>query len=168
VQARAYPYVGPRELRELASAEITRIEPESEAHLASWIRASYGLEPTTFTYVVTELGRFRISDRHTEHVSCAEGLSVLAAGEVELIVKGDEVHVETLTNQSTGYCPEPSCFPAIARALAEAGLDPPSSFTHEFVFRRCRSCHDITVVKGAIFECPSCESDLPAEWNCDE
>ncbi|MET9652151.1 hypothetical protein ABZZ44_18050 [Streptomyces sp. NPDC006460] len=38
----------------------------------------------------------------------------------------------------TGYCPGVSSWPAVAEALDRIGIDRPSGFTHEVIFRRCQ------------------------------
>ncbi|MCA9625604.1 MAG: hypothetical protein KC731_41565 [Myxococcales bacterium] len=163
---RLYDYVGPHHLVDLATSPIPRHEPTANTALVAWLREQYGnVEAITLTYVVTDQGRLRVSDRHTEHVACAQGSRVRAAGELELSIEGSEASVVGVTNQSTGYCPEPSCFPEVQRALLEAGLEPPDSFSHAFTFRRCPGCGGITIVKDDDFECPACGEALPREWN---
>ena len=66
--------------------------------------------------------------------------------------------VDFLTNRSTGYCPEPSCFAAVSGALADAGFAAPPGFSHEFIFRRCPTF--ISIVKEADLECATCGSAL--------
>src|SRR5262245_23022877 len=101
----------------LAASDIARCEPRDVAELRSWLRDQALTAPVTLTYVVTADGALRVSPRHAEHVACARGESVLAAGEITLGVAQDRLHVQGVTNQSTGYCPEASCFPEIASAL---------------------------------------------------
>ena len=163
--SRPYKYVGPRRLADLAMSDIERAEPKSEAEFALWLSANYNEAAVTLTYVVTRGGALRVSDRHSEHVACARGEAVLGAGELSLLVDGDAVEVESVTNQSTGYCPEPDCFPEVAAALAGAGLVPPAGFSHEFLFRRCTSCLGINLVKDGDFECATCGVELPRRWN---
>jgi hypothetical protein len=73
--------------------------------------------------------------------------------------------VTTISNQSTGYCPDPDCWPAVAEALARAGVTVPTGFTHAFIFRRCAECGEINVVKDDWFVCAHCDSELPRHWN---
>ncbi|MFD7446072.1 hypothetical protein [Streptomyces sp. NPDC059909] len=72
-----------------------------------------------------------------------------------------------VSNQSTGYCPDVSSWPAVAQALDCAGLERPSSFTHEVVFRRCPGCQELSIVREDDFVCVFCGSDLPEAWNVD-
>ena len=70
-----------------------------------------------------------------------------------------------VSNQSTGYCPEPESWPAVARALAFLGTDAPPGYTTVFIFRRCTACGQINLVKEDWFYCAVCQAPLPAEWN---
>jgi hypothetical protein len=88
---------------------------------------------------------------------------VLAAGEMTFRV-GRTVEVSA-TNQSTGYCPEPSCLEAVRAALERAGLEAPDAFEPAFEFRRCDGCASVNLVKEGVFECAVCGEALPADWN---
>jgi hypothetical protein len=78
------------------------------------------------------------------------------------------VQVVEVSNQSTGYCPDLSCWSAVAAALDRAGLARPREFTHEVVFRRCLSCREVSIVREEEFVCVFCDDDLPRLWNVDE
>lgn len=93
-------------------------------------------------------------------MACAGGQDVLAAGEVVLTADS----VLSVTNQSTGYCPEPECWPVMASALARAGLRRPPTWTAAFVFRRC-TCGQINLVKDDWYVCAVYDAALPAGWN---
>jgi hypothetical protein len=82
-------------------------------------------------------------------------------------VRPAEVRVTWVTNQSTGYCPEPDSWPAVQAALARAGIAAPEGFSQEFLFRRCPRCGSINIIKNGIFECGVCATLLPEEWNLD-
>ena len=73
--------------------------------------------------------------------------------------------IESVSNQSTGYCPEPESWPAVARAISAAGLLAPETYSPSLIFRRCPTCQTINVVKDDEFVCAVCEANLPAEWN---
>ena len=75
------------------------------------------------------------------------------------------VAVEQVSNQSTGYCPEPACWPALAAALDAAGVAHPGGFTTECTFRRCTGCGGTNVVKDAWFYCDVCGAELSRDWN---
>ncbi|ONI72686.1 hypothetical protein ALI144C_42475 [Actinosynnema sp. ALI-1.44] len=115
-----------------------------------------------FTFVVGVDGLFRVAPRRSEHVVCAGGEGVLAAGEVTFDRAGVVVEI---SNQSTGYCPDLGSWPAVASALERAGIAHPGGFTHLVVFRRCLRCAEINVVRDGYFACVFCDADLPAEWN---
>ncbi|WP_436520083.1 hypothetical protein [Actinoplanes sp. HUAS TT8] len=115
-----------------------------------------------WTYVVNAAGEMLVAPRNTEHVACADGAPVLAAGEISLDRDG---RVDQVTNQSTGYCPEPSCWPAVAAALDAAGVAHDGGFTAEFTFRRCPGCATVNVVKEDVYVCDVCDADLPPMWN---
>jgi hypothetical protein len=117
------------------------------------------------TYVVDTDGRLWIADRHSEHVACAAGRPVLAAGEMTFHVEKHQIHVTEITNQSTGYCPEPESWPVVAATLRALAIEYPPTFTTTFIFRRCTTCSTINIVKEQIFECAVCETALSREWN---
>jgi hypothetical protein len=60
------------------------------------------------TFVIDLEGFLRIGDRRSEHVACADGRPVLAAGEIGAEIDRDILEVVVVTNQSTGYCPSRS------------------------------------------------------------
>jgi hypothetical protein len=114
---------------------------------------------------VDEAGNLRLADRHSEHVACAGGQRVRSAGEMTLVMVGEVVRVVDVTNQSTGYCPEPTSWPEVERALEGLGVAHPTSFTTSFDFRRCPACSQINLVKDAMLRCDACDAELPAAWN---
>jgi len=116
--------------------------------------------PVVATYTIGTDGELRIADRHSEHVACAGGEQVLAAGEITFDGRGPELKVSEVTNQSTGYCPGPECWPAVEQSLKAIGIPHPAGFTTQFIFRRCRGCGSINIVKEEWYVCAVCESDL--------
>ena len=117
------------------------------------------------TFVVNLEGRLRIADCHSEHVACSGGGDVLAAGEMLFSIDGLDVSVEQVSNQSTGYCPEPESWVAVGRALDSAGIAHPGVFTTACEFRRCESCGERNIVKDRWFYCDICGAKLPDHWN---
>jgi hypothetical protein len=117
------------------------------------------------TFVIDCQGDLLLPDRRSEHVACAGGGPVLSAGEMFLLVRGDGVEVVEISNQSTGYCPEPESWPAVVSALDRIGVAHPGRFTAEIVFRRCEACGERNVVRDGWFVCGVCGAELPAEWN---
>jgi hypothetical protein len=148
----------------------SRVCVDSPESVQVWARETGqrldGLGIMTVTFVVDILGQLWIADRCSEHVQCACGGPVLSAGEIGFSFAGGGVEVVAVTNQSTGFCPEPESWPAVEAALQRAGLVSPGGFTTEFVFRRCPDCHALGLVKDYWFECAECGSPLPDAWNC--
>ena len=92
---------------------------------------------------------------------------MLSAGEIELALERAPF-VVGVSNQSTGYCPEPESWSAVAAALDRAGIAHPGSFTEAIVFRKCTRCQQRNVVKDDDFTCAMCGAALPRTWNFDE
>jgi hypothetical protein len=169
---RVYKYVGPPEIAARSATRDAGAVVTSPADVLAWMESQQLNRPmageVTVTYVVDQEGRLRIADRRSEHVACAGGRSVLAAGEMTFNVDRATVKVAGTTNQSAGYCPEPSCWKAVQRALTDAGITHPDGFTQQFEFRRCPSCQSINLVKDANFRCELCRAPLPRNWNLAE
>ncbi len=58
--------------------------------------------------------------------------------------------------------------PAVAAALAGAGVAVPAGFNYSFVFRRCPRCGQTNLIKEAWFVCACCDAELPVVWNFGE
>jgi hypothetical protein len=164
-----YRYVGPKNIAERVSSAPVGVRVESPEDVRRWIRQT-GQELTSAgsvisTFIIDESGWLRIADRRSEHVACAAGGPVRSAGEMTFTIRPSGVSVTWVTNQSTGYCPEPDSWPAVATALARAGIAAPEGFSQGFVFRRCPDCGSINIIKEGIFECAVCAAPLPEEWN---
>jgi hypothetical protein len=164
---RRYRYVGPDDVRETAVRSGAHgIVIRSPDDAARWAASVAGpREP--FTYVVDVAGWLRLAPRRSEHVACAGGGEVLGAGEITLARAAAGWTVVEISNQSTGYCPDPASWSAVASALDRAGLRRPDGFTSAFVFRRCPSCRGTNIVKDEDFVCSVCGRELPANWNFD-
>ncbi|QSQ14692.1 hypothetical protein [Myxococcus landrumensis] len=161
----AYPYAGPEEIRRHCIAAppgaLIRALPDLHAWLASHPDAL--IEGST--YVVDLRACLRLSPRRSEHVACAGGEDVLAAGEMGFFAHARGASVTAVSNLSTGYRPDVSCWDAVAESLARAGLSAPPGFTTSVHFRRCPACGESTLVKEQWFVCTFCDADLPLEWN---
>jgi hypothetical protein len=165
---RYYQYIGPEEIREAVTDAPAGAIIGSAQAIELWVRAhcSGALARVTVTFVIDAQGQLRIADRRSEHVACAGGGLVRSAGELTLERDGaDGWAVEDISNQSTGFCPEPSSWPAVARALDSAGLRHPGEFTRAFEFRRCEACGELVLVKDDWFVCLACDADLPRAYN---
>ncbi|MFF8693788.1 hypothetical protein ACF08W_16450 [Streptomyces sp. NPDC015144] len=168
-RGRRYRYVGPAELKKLVQADHGGRSIRSAVDFGAWVSALTSAElAEPFTFVVDGGGVLRLAPRRREHVVCADGGEVLSAGEMSFREESGRWAVEEVSNQSTGYCPDVGSWSAVAGALDRIGLRRPPGFTHEVVFRRCRSCHELNIVREEDFVCVFCGEDLPREWNAGE
>jgi hypothetical protein len=159
---RRYGYVGPADVRRAvvpgAGGRVIRSATDLNAYTG-------GADGEPFTYVVGLDGLLRLAPRRSEHVACAGGADVLGAGEISFRRTPHDPRVHEVSNQSTGYCPDPDSWPAVAAALDRAGIGRPDGFTHALVFRRCERCEENNVVREGVFVCVFCDGDLPLAWN---
>ncbi|MFD9409714.1 hypothetical protein ACFWBN_22235 [Streptomyces sp. NPDC059989] len=168
MQQWSYRYVGPAELRTLVRQGGEGRSIHSSADFNEWAATQTAQElAEPFTFVVDTAGVLRLAPRRSEHVVCAAGDEVLGAGEISFSAESGRWAVDEVSNQSTGYCPDVSSWPAVAKALDRAGIVRPSGFTHEVVFRRCPACRQLNVVRDGDFVCVFCDEALPLEWNVD-
>lgn len=163
---RLYHYVGSSENLASVSNDPAGEVIESATDLRSWLSGN-AAEATsqgaiTATYTIDRKSRLLLAQRRTEHVACASGGPVKSAGEISFTVDGKLLEV---SNQSTGFCPEPESWPAVATALRNVVSEAPSAFTVAFTFRRCPSCKQILVIKDQWFVCDVCDADVPTHWN---
>ncbi|MFF8932421.1 hypothetical protein ACF1AO_34730 [Streptomyces longwoodensis] len=165
---RSYRYAGPVELKAAVRPGDGGRRIASAADFSGWIVEQSAAElAEPFTFVVGLDGVLRLAPRRSEHVACAGGAMVLSAGEISFIREAHRWIVSEVSNQSTGYCPDGSSWTQVAHALDAVGLQRPSGFTHEVVFRRCTDCQERNIVRENDFVCVFCGSDLPVEWNVD-
>jgi hypothetical protein len=162
---RLYEYVGPEEIRRRAFTAPAGVRTASPLDLENWARQT-GQRPNregliAATFVVDEQGNLCVADRGSEHIACSGSRAVLSAGELFFLAS----EVVEVSNQSTGFCPEPESWPVVAAALDRAGLHHPGRFTREVVFRRCPACGQRNIVKDGWFVCGVCGVMLPREWN---
>jgi len=133
--------------------------------LLSWLRdvgKDVSDENGWATFVVDLSGKLLVAPRRSEHVACAGGAAVLAAGEIRFTARGDVVEV---TNNSTGYCPSEDCWESVQLALDRAALKHPSGFTFLARFRLCPACGERNLVKDDWYHCALCDAQLPTAWN---
>jgi hypothetical protein len=116
------------------------------------------------TFIVSVEGWLHLASRRSEHVACAGGREVLSAGEM-FFDNPPVVRAVAVSNLSTGYCPEPESWVAVAGALDRAAILHPGRFTSAFLFRRCPSCGERNLVKDEFFVCALCDAELPPTWN---
>jgi hypothetical protein len=161
---RLYAYVGQPELLDSVDEETTGTPILTKADSLAWISDHRQGEPNvTATYVIDEAGILRLADRRSEHVHCSGGRPVLSAGEITF--DGSNGNVLEVTNQSTGFCPEPESWPSVAAAMIRIGTTHLTGFTSEFVFRLCPVCGERNIVRDGWFVCAVCDADLPQSWN---
>jgi hypothetical protein len=98
-------------------------------------------------------------------VACAGGEDVLAAGEITFGRDEQGWFVWEITNQSTGFCPDPGCWEAVEEALGRIPVDAPEAFTRELILRQCPQCGDRNIVRDEHFVCAMCGAELPEAWN---
>ncbi|HET9960254.1 MAG TPA: hypothetical protein VFQ61_37445 [Polyangiaceae bacterium] len=162
---RSFGYVGPAEIRARAVEGNGGTPADSQEAVLTWLRDNFTPDAGWATFVVDLSGTLLVAPRRTEHVACAAGNRVLAAGELRFARDGA---VAEITNNSTGYCPAEDCWPAVDAALKRAGLVGPSSFTFVARFRRCPRCLERNLIKDDWYYCAFCDSALPLAWNFDE
>jgi hypothetical protein len=164
-----YTYVGPANIRARAATSPPGQKIASVLDLEAWLlQAEQRPTPDgviVVTFVVDEQNNLRVADRGSEHIACSGGQPVLSAGEMFLAHIDKGWRVEEVSNQSTGFCPEPESWPVVAEALDRIGIPHPGRFTLEVIFRLCRACGERNIVKDGWFVCGLCGEDLPATWN---
>lgn len=160
-----YRYIGPAHLRAQVSpggeAPLT-----TAAELGAWLREHPDAWREPVTFVVDAAGRLRLAPRRSEHVVCAGGEPVRAAGELQLARgRGGRPQVAWASNQSTGYGPEPASFAALREAVERLDMEIPDGYEPAFDFRRCEACHQLALIKDDDWSCAACGEALPRAWN---
>lgn len=160
---RKYPYVGDDAAADVATPPGRRVLRRHDLNEFLAEHAADVDEP--FTFVVVD-GVLRVAPRRSEHVACSGHQPVEAAGEITFEADDDgRWRVSEVTNHSTGFCPESSCFDAIEDALWVPGIEHPGRFTTAFEFRRCPACGEPNLVKDEYYGCAACDTPLPLTWN---
>jgi len=170
VDCREYRYVGPREIINSLPKNSGCIRVQDTKDIIRWIIETDQIEDYagfTVTFIVDTGGNLWINDRHSEHVLCASGENVLSAGEITFQLEKDQVEVIEVTNQSTGYCPEPESWLAVKNALQSLEIPHPPDFTMKCIFRLCKKCGTKNLVKDDWYVCSVCDSELSKNWNID-
>lgn len=166
---RLYQYLGPPEIRQASLSSPDRLRIDAPEDVQRWIAGTVRHpspdSTVTVTFIVDLKGAIWIADQHSEHVACADGDDVLAAGEMTFQWFGKRIEVIAVTNQSTGYCPEPESWPAVAAALNRSGLAHPGDFTTAYQFRQCDACGTKNLIKDDWFVCGVCDAPLSRNWN---
>ncbi len=166
---RQYRYIGSDDIKNLVCPSEHRAIVHQAQDIIRWIKGTGQLHKNTgfvvATFIIDTNENLWIADRHSEHYVCAQGKEVLSAGEITFSVDRSNVEVVEITNQSTGYCPEPESWTIVQQALTRAKIPHPKGFTFEFIFRRCEKCYAKNVVKEGWFDCGVCGAELSQDWN---
>lgn len=163
---RLYRFVGPKSIADSVRPDSAGAAVRSPEDVRDWAhKTSQELSDgcVIATFVIDASGVLRIADRRSEHFACAAGQPVQSAGEMTFFI-GRSIEVTEVSNQSTGYCPEPESWPAVVTALEVAGLNAPSGYSPACVFRRC-ACGNLTLIKDGVFACGVCGARLPEAYN---
>ena len=166
MSTREYHYVGPAEIREIAQGQPSGMPIQSTDDISKWL----GTNPTeqlpdgnwVATFTVSTNHVLNLAPRRSEHVACASGGPVLSAGEITI---DEEFNVAEISNQSTGFCPEPESWSSVESVLNRIGIQHPGEFTSSVIFRRCPKCSERNIVKDSWYHCQICDAVLPEAWN---
>lgn len=165
---RLYAYVGSPEILTMLPQQSQRLQVSSAKVALQWFTDTHQeRQPDgtiTVTFIVDAQGHLWMNDRRSEHVLCAAGQPVLSAGEMTFS-SHPPLEVVAVTNQSTGYCPEPESWPAIAQCLDRLNIPYPGAFTTDYHFRRCTNCGTRNLIKDDWYVCAACDAPLSAHWN---
>ena len=161
-----YKYVGPIDIRDIARTQPSGTAIQSIADLSAWLEST-PTEQTPdgnwiATFTVGDNKILRLAPRRSEHVACAAGGPVLSAGEITIDA---ECCVVAISNQSTGFCPEPDSWLVVESVLDCIGVEHPGQFTDAVVFRLCPECNERNIVKDSWYYCQLCDAKLPESWN---
>ncbi|WP_110514314.1 hypothetical protein [Herpetosiphon llansteffanensis] len=168
--ARMYWYVGPIELSHMPKPLPSRSQIRQRADVEAWIAAqprdTGKHQQLTATFIIDQALQLWLADQRSEHVVCARGAAVLAAGEISFVLEANRLIYCELTNQSTGYCPEPTTWTVVQQVLDSIGLPHAGAWATSYEFRRCPACAMLNLIKEHWFFCAVCEHELPRQWNC--
>lgn len=157
-----YRYVGPADVRASVADAPEGWPVRSPADLDTYLSAADPRDrDEPFTYVIDTGGTLRLAPRRSEHVACAGGGEVLGAGEIAFAGERGGWVVTEVSNHSTGYCPDPISWAAVAGALDKAGIGRPEGFTAAVVFRHCLDCGERNLVRDDDYICVLCGAELP-------
>lgn len=163
---RRYSYVGPEDIRTHAKTQPPGTPIRTLSDLSRWLETKSADKTINGSWIVTfTLGEdeiIRLAPRRSEHVACASGGPVLSAGEIEI---DEDFYILEISNLSTGFCPEPESWKAVAAALNRICVEHPGAFTHSVIFRLCPKCGERNIVKDSWYYCHLCDAELPAHWN---
>ena len=165
-----YNFVGPKEIQRQVRPDKTGKVISNIEEIQQWIDFEK-LKPDRndeiiVTFIIDLNYHLLVNPRESEHVVCAGGQPVLSAGEMTFeLNKGKVISISEITNQSTGYCPSPKSWKEVEKALKLIHIPFPERFTTEYIFRICKKCNCINIVKDNFYVCAFCDSELNTEEN---
>ncbi|MEL6928526.1 MAG: hypothetical protein AAFO95_07820 [Cyanobacteria bacterium J06600_6] len=163
-----YRYIGSPEIKDSVANYPIGTRITSQEDLKTWLdNNKESSEYIVCTFIIDLEGYLRIANRHSEHVACSGGESVMSAGEIFFSLDRNQYQVVEISNQSTGFCPEPESWIWVSQALERIPLIHPGNFTNSFIFRRCIKCNLLNIVKNDSYICADCNAGLPLVWNCE-
>ncbi len=165
----SYEYIGPKRILENVSEEYIGEKILNKKDIENWIVKSKQEIPKNkiviATFVINMDGILLLSDRHSEHVQCANKGNVLSAGEIGIEVINSKVcSIPFITNQSTGYCPSSNSWTNVFESLKKLeGLAIPDGFDPDFTFSYCSICRSLKIIKEEMYICYRCDNELLSE-----
>ncbi|MGB1285098.1 MAG: hypothetical protein ACPG7F_01080 [Aggregatilineales bacterium] len=165
---REYSYIGSDNILKNLPESSIRMSVQSPDDILKWMDKYHQTDyPVTVTFIIDTQERLWINERRSEHVLCAAGGNVLSAGEMTFNLSESVPSVIAVTNQSTGYCPEPESWWIVENTLNNANIKHPGAFTMAYLFRKCENCGTKNIVKDSWFYCGVCDAELSQQWNFD-
>jgi len=169
-----YNYIGTKEIYENVQARFKGTSIYHISDIDDWIKTTeqqsddYGNIIATF--VLMPDYTLRISDRHSEHVQCANRNPVLNAGEMTFAVNRQNKvqNIAQITNQSTGYCPSPTSWSKLEKALTPLNTAYPENFDPIYIFSYCVHCQCLKIIKDNYYFCTYCDNALPTDQEFQE
>jgi hypothetical protein len=118
-----------------------------------------------FAFIVELRHRLWLAPRGSEHVACAAGLDVLAAGEMGFLNVTGRWRVREVTQPLHRILPGARVVASGRHALDHGGIPHPHRYTGQVTFRRCMNCRCTNIVRDEVFVCALCDKALPTHWN---
>lgn len=165
---KSYPYCGLAEIFEESQLKPVGTSVEDFKELDTFIQrheSDFLHDGGIFTFVISREGVLKLAVRRSEHVACAGRQDVLSAGEIGFLREKGSWVVDTISNHSRGYCPEPESWPVVESVLSGLDIGFPDYWTTVFHFRQCEQCGQVSILKEYDPFCPFCEIELPSKWN---
>lgn len=164
-----YDYIGTKEIYENVKPQFQGTCIYNVNDINNWIKTHqqqgdvYG--NIIVTFVLMPDYTLCISDRHSEHVQCANRNPVLSAGEMTFEVNRKNMvqNIAQITNQSTGYCPSPASWKKLEKTLTSFNIEYPENFDPAYIFSYCVHCQSLKIIKDNHYFCAYCNNALPTD-----